>query len=187
MSRFDSGYTYGRAKRAEKKPVWRRPWFIIALACVAVLMFAVSMFAPKKPAAEPAPAPTAQPTATPTPEEKHLHDHDTGATRAAWTAANTFLNGWTSTDKATRTKVFDQTALPELAEGLADTAPDNIVTAPVSGIDVVSASPYATEFRVWIAEPGEQSDPVWLLLTSGHATASSPYDWRVAEIERRPV
>lgn len=168
---------------SETKPRTLWPvWAIVALTVVAVAAVAF-VLSVRGQLAEPEPAPPPQPTSSPTPEA-HLHTHDTGATRAAWTAANTFLNGWTSTNKETRTTVFKQTALEEIADGLADTSEDNIVTTPIAGIDVMSALPYSTEFLVWFAD---DPDPVWILLTSGHATESSPYDWRVADIERRPT
>lgn len=163
---LDDGMGYGDPQ--ERK---RAPWWLWAAGGVIVLLLVVAVTSG---GTEPAPP---APVSTPTVTQTH-DDHDqAGAPADAWVTAVEFLAGWGSTDPDTRADKLGRTALPGLADGLALTSPDNIVTAAVTGLEVAAATPYSVEFTVHLDGHG----PVWLLVTNGH----DDRDWLVAQIENR--
>lgn len=89
------------------------------------------------------------------------------------------MAAWSATDPEIRRQGLAATATADLARGLVETRPENIVTAARTKVQVVGAGPYSAEFQVWF-EHVASSVHVIVINDPG-----SPHGWRATRIEKR--
>lgn len=199
--KLDEGMGFGDHNgRTKRNPLLGWPLLVAIVCAVIVIGLIVSsvVSATRKTAtaepdagAPPAPIPTASPsaraTATPQPTPTGTATpaigtdatDGAGAPVEAWTAFDRFMVAWSSTDPGKRSAGLAETATADLAAGLADTRPENIVVAQRTGTTIVGSSSYSIEWRTtFAAVPGS-------VHTISVADPGSPYGWRVSRIEKR--
>lgn len=194
---LDDGMGYDTPQRTRRFSV-RLSWPLItaAVAVVAVIALIIAGLATTRgtvgPAPAPAPAATASPSAAATVPPSPVGaqtvspssgGHDTGERAGAptqvWGAFEAFMAAWGATDPEARQRELAATATSQLAQGLAETRPENIVTAARTKVHVVGAGPYSAEFQVWF-EDVASSVHVIVINDPG-----SPHGWRATRIESR--
>lgn len=197
--RLDDGMGYDTPQHPHRFSI-RLSWPLItaaAVTVVAVIALVIAGLATIRgtvgSAPAPAPAATASPSAAATvppspPAGRRTASpasggHDTGERSGAptqvWGAFEAFMAAWGATDPEARQRGLAATATAQLAQGLAETRPENIVVAARTKVHVVGAGPYSAEFQVWF-EDVASSVHVIVINDPG-----SPHGWRATRIESR--
>lgn len=186
------GYdTHGQPRRTGRSFSWPRVVVVVAVIIVAALIISAIVSATTEPSGSAATAPgdltpAPRPGSEPSPTAGTLpgsDGHDTeeraGAFQPVWGTFEAFMAAWCSTDPAVRAKGFAATATADLAQGLAETRPENVITAARTKVEVVGAGPYSADFRIWFEDV---TGTVHVILV---ADPGSPHGWRVTAVEKR--
>lgn len=183
--RIDEGMGYQERdrKRGRVQPV--QVVMIVGLVVtVAVAVMLIASGSPSTPAVQPTPTPTptrgtvepsASGSATPVAGEDAVHGE--GAAARSWAVASRFVEGWQEPEKQHRGMVLAETASPELASQLSQTAPENVSTAALVSLVLEGSSDQATEFTATFAD----GLTVTVMLT---ADPAGPSGWTVTSVEQ---
>lgn len=137
------------------------------------------------PAVDATSAPTAAPPTSPTAgtsstvPDSHDAEERAGAFQPVWGTFEAFMAAWCSTDPTVREKGFAATATADLAAGLTETRPENVITAARTKVEVIGAGPYSADLRIWFEHV---TGTVHVILI---ADPGSPHGWRVTRVEKR--